>query len=104
MDLTRKVEDLDQTVMQHNTIVMADDLRAMRLSIYGFMKAKELAINYRRRLELEWDEQQKVWERLDTEYNRMRIEKKRQRKLLASATHASAPGFLDTIENPEAGG
>lgn len=30
MDLTRKVEDLDQTVMQQNTIVMADDLRAMR--------------------------------------------------------------------------
>lgn len=35
------------------------------MAIYGFDRAKELAIAYRRRLEAEWEEQQGIWAVLD---------------------------------------
>merc|ERR1712151_949570 len=50
---------------EHNFFVKVD--MYFRVHLYGFDKAKELAIAYRKRLEAEWEEQLEIWYKLDSE-------------------------------------
>jgi len=90
----------DRRDYEHNFHVKCD--MYFRVQRYGFDRAKELAINYRKRLELEWDEQQKRWDELDAEDNRIRAEKRRLKIELAEGSSADQSNLLSNIENPEA--
>merc|ERR1712176_1639392 len=63
---------------EHNFFVKCSCF--FRVHRYGFDRAKELAICYRKRLEAEWDEQERIWARLDAEREARRLQKRAQRE------------------------
>eukprot|EP00450_Noctiluca_scintillans_P025156 CAMPEP_0194511446 /NCGR_PEP_ID=MMETSP0253-20130528/43128_1 /TAXON_ID=2966 /ORGANISM="Noctiluca scintillans" /LENGTH=141 /DNA_ID=CAMNT_0039354781 /DNA_START=207 /DNA_END=632 /DNA_ORIENTATION=- len=73
----------DRRNYENNLFVKCDCY--FRVQIYGFDRAKELAIGYRKRLEAEWEEQEKIWLRLDAQREAKRLEKRltREREKLA---------------------
>lgn len=77
----------DRRDYEHNFFVKCDCY--FRVAIYGFDQAKQLAIGYRKRLEAEWEEQQRIWYQLDSEREARRLEKRaaRQRYALEAQGH-----------------
>merc|ERR1712187_446505 len=51
----------DKRNYEHNFFVKCSCY--FRVALYGFHRAKELAIGYRLRLEAEWEEQERIWHR-----------------------------------------
>mmetsp|Transcript_48874 Transcript_48874/g.109900 ORF Transcript_48874/g.109900 Transcript_48874/m.109900 type:complete len:252 (+) Transcript_48874:85-840(+) len=68
----------DRRDYEHNFFVKCSCY--FRVSIYGFDRAKELAIGYRKRLEAEWEEQQRIWAQLDAEREAKRLQKRVERE------------------------
>mmetsp|Transcript_27662 Transcript_27662/g.69643 ORF Transcript_27662/g.69643 Transcript_27662/m.69643 type:complete len:223 (+) Transcript_27662:98-766(+) len=64
----------DRRNYEHNFFVKCSCY--FRVQLYGFDRAKELAIAYRRRLEAEWEEQQQIWARLENEREVARIQRR----------------------------
>ncbi|CAD7927068.1 unnamed protein product [Amoebophrya sp. A120] len=58
-----------------------------RVGLYGFEEAKRRAIAYRKRLEQEWNEQQKIWRILDTKEEIRKFQAAKQ-KLEATTKNA----------------
>eukprot|EP00933_Yihiella_yeosuensis_P084904 TRINITY_DN9964_c0_g1_i1.p1 TRINITY_DN9964_c0_g1~~TRINITY_DN9964_c0_g1_i1.p1 ORF type:complete len:248 (-),score=48.35 TRINITY_DN9964_c0_g1_i1:128-871(-) len=68
----------DKRDYEHNFFVKCSCY--FRVQVYGFDKAKELAIAYRRRLEAEWDEQQQIWAKLDEKRELERTKRRAERE------------------------
>merc|ERR1712039_525108 len=73
----------DRRDYEHNFFVKCSCF--FRVNIYGFDRAKELAIGYRKRLEAEWDELQVIWARLDAEREAKRLARRAERERLQQA-------------------
>merc|ERR1712060_888969 len=67
----------DRRDYEHNFFVKCDCY--FRVAIYGFDRAKELAIGYRKRLEAEWEEQVRIWAQLDEKRELQRLERRAER-------------------------
>merc|ERR1712217_495661 len=78
----RRVQ-LDRRDYEHNFFVKCSCF--FRVNIYGFDRAKELAIGYRKRLEAEWEEQQVIWARLDANRESKRLARRAERERLQQA-------------------
>mmetsp|Transcript_108713 Transcript_108713/g.325197 ORF Transcript_108713/g.325197 Transcript_108713/m.325197 type:complete len:226 (-) Transcript_108713:64-741(-) len=87
----------DRRDYEHNFFVKCSCY--FRVPIYGFDRAKELAIAYRQRLEAEWDEQQRIWARIDAERESKRLQKREERK---RAQQASEFESVDSFWGTEA--
>merc|ERR1711920_653651 len=68
----------DRRDYEHNFFVKCSCF--FRVNIYGFERAKELAIGYRKRLDAEWEEQLAIWARLDAEREAKRLAKRAERE------------------------
>mmetsp|Transcript_94359 Transcript_94359/g.250623 ORF Transcript_94359/g.250623 Transcript_94359/m.250623 type:complete len:237 (-) Transcript_94359:14-724(-) len=68
----------DRRDYEHNFFVKCSCY--FRVPIYGFDRAKELAIAYRLRLEAEWEEQEQIWARLDAEREAKRLQRREERE------------------------
>mmetsp|Transcript_17145 Transcript_17145/g.45666 ORF Transcript_17145/g.45666 Transcript_17145/m.45666 type:complete len:225 (+) Transcript_17145:104-778(+) len=90
----------DRKDYEHNFFVKCSCY--FRVSIYGFDRAKELAIGYRRRLEAEWEEQQRIWARLDAQREAARLQRRRERELALEASEHG--GAEESIWGLPAGG
>lgn len=75
----------DRRNYEHNFFVKCSCY--FRVAIYGFDRAKELAVGYRRRLDAEWEEQMRIWADLDVRRETARLEKRQQRELAFRAAH-----------------
>mmetsp|Transcript_96746 Transcript_96746/g.300854 ORF Transcript_96746/g.300854 Transcript_96746/m.300854 type:complete len:234 (-) Transcript_96746:394-1095(-) len=86
----------DRRDYEHNFFVKCSCY--FRVSIHGFDRAKELAIGYRKRLEAEWDEQQRIWAKLDAEREAARLKRReeRERALLAKQFEGDAQSIWGT--------
>eukprot|EP00931_Biecheleriopsis_adriatica_P079629 TRINITY_DN53011_c0_g1_i1.p1 TRINITY_DN53011_c0_g1~~TRINITY_DN53011_c0_g1_i1.p1 ORF type:complete len:222 (-),score=39.80 TRINITY_DN53011_c0_g1_i1:50-682(-) len=73
----------DKRDYEHNFFVKCSCY--FRVPVYGFDRAKELAIAYRRRMEAEWDEQQRIWAKLDAKRDAERARRREERKQIAEA-------------------
>ncbi|CAE7571264.1 unnamed protein product, partial [Symbiodinium pilosum] len=71
-----------------------------RVPIYGFERAKELAIAYRRRLDAEWDEQQRIWADLHAKREQERA-KRRSERAIAASQQVHAEQSIYGTEEPE---
>lgn len=67
----------DRRDYEHNFFVRCDCY--FRVTLYGFDRAKELAIAYRKRLEAEWEEQQRIWRKLDAQREAKRLQRRAER-------------------------
>mmetsp|Transcript_62167 Transcript_62167/g.158075 ORF Transcript_62167/g.158075 Transcript_62167/m.158075 type:complete len:258 (-) Transcript_62167:11-784(-) len=96
----------DKRDYEHNFFVKCSCY--FRVQLYGFDRSKELAIQYRQRLEAEWEEQHQIWVRLDAEREASRLRRKeekvlaRQAAAYEDATGESLWGGLDALP-PAAG-
>eukprot|EP00927_Polykrikos_kofoidii_P005904 TRINITY_DN12371_c0_g1_i3.p1 TRINITY_DN12371_c0_g1~~TRINITY_DN12371_c0_g1_i3.p1 ORF type:complete len:326 (-),score=39.67 TRINITY_DN12371_c0_g1_i3:184-1161(-) len=68
----------DRRDYEHNFYVKCDCY--FRVGVYGFDRAKHLAMAYRSRLEAEWEEQQRIWYDLDSKREARRLEKRAARQ------------------------
>eukprot|EP00386_Alphamonas_edax_P013121 GDKI01040642.1.p1 GENE.GDKI01040642.1~~GDKI01040642.1.p1 ORF type:complete len:270 (-),score=41.58 GDKI01040642.1:180-989(-) len=71
---------------QHNFFVKVSCY--FRVALYGFEGAKQLAIGYRRRLEVEWDELTETWEGIDKENAARRVAARERKRLEAEGLSA----------------
>lgn len=78
----------DRRNYEHNFFVKCSCY--FRVQIYGFDRAKELAIAYRRRLEAEWEEQQAIFEKLDIAREQGRLKRKQDKALAYKAAQYEA--------------
>jgi len=69
----------DRRDYEHNFFVKCSCY--FRVQLYGFDRAKELAIAYRKRLEAEWEEQQQIWAKLDEKREAERLKRKKEKML-----------------------
>ena len=83
----------DRRNFEHNFFVKCS--MYFRVGIYGFDKAKALAINYRKRCEAEWEEQEKIWATIDKRNEEIRREKKA--RWLAEQDEEGSRKFEKTI-------
>ncbi|CAJ1403831.1 unnamed protein product [Effrenium voratum] len=65
-----------------------------RVAIYGFERGKELAIAYRKRLEAEWDEQQRIWAELDAKREAERLKRRARAESEKAKSSDSAPSEI----------
>merc|ERR1719330_793574 len=77
----------DRKDHEHNFFVKCSCY--FRVQLYGFDRAKELAIAYRQRLEAEWEEQQQIWARMDADREAARLRRREEKE---RARHASTFG------------
>lgn len=68
-----------------------------RVSIYGFDRAKELAISYRQRLDAEWDDQQRIWADLDAKREAARLERRAARERDFEAAKLEGEGSAESF-------
>ncbi|CAE7918483.1 unnamed protein product [Symbiodinium necroappetens] len=73
-----------------------------RVPIYGFDRAKELAIAYRRRLESEWDEQLRIWADLDEKREQQRAARRAERALMMEQQDPAERSIYGTEDEPTA--
>merc|ERR1712070_983996 len=85
----------DRRDYEHNFFVKCDCY--FRVQIYGFDKAKELAIGYRQRLEAEWEEQLRIWAVLDEKREAQRLKRKAERDARLQLQASEAENVDDSI-------
>ncbi|KAF8817932.1 AP2 domain transcription factor AP2IV-1 [Cardiosporidium cionae] len=78
----------DRRNYEHNFFVKCDCY--FRTSLYGFSRAKNLAIAYRQRLEAEWDEICQTWHNIDINTQSLLIKKSRPASTVVTLTRICA--------------
>jgi hypothetical protein len=76
--------------LEHNYHVGVDCYFYTKL--HGFHRAKELAISYRKRLELEWEEAEDSWRKIDEERTKIRETARADRELVAALANPPKTG------------
>eukprot|EP00929_Paragymnodinium_shiwhaense_P115938 TRINITY_DN85105_c0_g1_i1.p1 TRINITY_DN85105_c0_g1~~TRINITY_DN85105_c0_g1_i1.p1 ORF type:complete len:260 (-),score=52.51 TRINITY_DN85105_c0_g1_i1:12-791(-) len=66
---------------EHNFFVKCSAY--FRVALYGFDHGKDLAVAYRKRLEAEWAEQERIWYRMDSEREANRLQRKAAKQAAA---------------------